>query len=103
LPDSGLSLLRSTAGWLLTKAPDRFTASHVQSGVAGCARKGLRDIQAALDPLVTGGWLEPETEYPSNRVWMLIAGVREAFAERTKAERERRAELYGLIRGKRQS
>lgn len=101
MPDGGLELLRSTAGWLLTKAPTRFTAGNVQQGVSGCARKPLRFIQAALDPLVTGGWLEPETEYPNNRVWTLVHNVRQHFAERTKAERQRRAALAELIRGNR--
>ena len=101
LPDSGLALLRSVAGWLLTKAPARFTAGNVQQGVATCAHKPLKFIQDALDPLVTGGWLEPETEYPTNRAWTLIDGVREAFAERGKTERERRAALAALVRGKR--
>jgi hypothetical protein len=101
LPDSGLALLRSAAGWLLTKAPTRFTSGNVQQGVAACARKPLKFIQDVLDPLVTGGWLEPETEYPTNRAWTLIDGVREAFAERRKAERERRAALAALVRGQR--
>jgi Protein of unknown function (DUF3987) len=101
LPDSGLTLLRSTAGWLLTKASKRFTAGNVQQGVAGCQRKPLKFIQGALDPLVTGGWLEPETEYPNNNAWSLNDGVREMFAERTIAERERRAALAALVRGQR--
>ena len=101
LPDSGWELTRSIAGWLLTKAPTRFTAGNVQQGVASCARKPLKFIQSALDPLVTGGWLEPETDYPSNRAWTLVDGVREVFAERAKTERERRAELAALVRGKR--
>jgi hypothetical protein len=46
-----------------------------QRGVAGCSGKPLKFIQSALDPLVTGGWLEPETEYPSNRAWTLVDGV----------------------------
>jgi hypothetical protein len=101
LPDSGLALLRSAAGWLLTKAPTRFTAAHVQRGVAGCSGKPLKFIQNTLDPLVAGGWLEPETEYPTNRAWMLVDGVREVFAERGKVERERRAALAALVRGQR--
>jgi hypothetical protein len=101
--DSGQTLLRSTAGWLLTKAPTRFTAAHVQRGVAGCSGKSLKFIQCALDPLVTGGWLEPETEYPSNRAWTLVEGVREVFAERARAERERRAALAALVMGRRRN
>lgn len=101
LPNSGWELTRSIAGWLLTKAPTRFTAANVQQGVSGCAGKPLKFIQAALDPLVTGGWLEPETEYPSNRAWTLVDGVREVFAERTKTERARRSALAALMRGKR--
>jgi hypothetical protein len=102
LPDGGLALLRSIGGWLLTKAPTRFTAGNVQQGVAGCARKPLKFIQDALDPFVTGGWLQPETDFPNNRAWTLIDGVREAFAERAKAERERRAALAALVRGQAQ-
>jgi hypothetical protein len=50
---------------------------------------------------MTGAWLTPETHYPNNRAWTLVDGVRQAFAERTIAERERRAALYALVRGKR--
>ena len=103
LSDGGQTLIRSTAGWLLTKAPTRFTAAYVQRGVAGCSGKSLKFIQCALDPLVTGGWLEPETEYPSNRAWTLVEGVREVFAERVRAERERRAALAALVMGRRQN
>jgi len=99
LPDNRLALVRSAAGWLLTKAPERFTAAHVQRGVAGCAGKPLRFIQDLLDPLVTGGWLEPETDFPNNRAWKLLPGVRHYFAARTQAERERRAALAKALQG----
>jgi len=99
LPDGGLSLMRSVGGWLLTKAPQRFTSANVQQGVAHCARKPLQFIREALDPFVTGGWLEPETEYPNNRAWTLVEGVRDAFAQRTRTERERKAALYAALGG----
>lgn len=98
LPDGGLALSRSIAGWLLTKAPDRFTAGVLGQNVAACRGKPLRFIQDALSPLVAGDWLTPESGYPDNNAWNLTDGLREAFAERTEAEAERRAVLRAMMR-----
>ena len=46
-----------------------------------------------LDPLITGGWLVPETEYPNNRAWLFNPAIRTLFAERMVAERERRTTI----------
>jgi hypothetical protein len=97
LPDGGLALTRNIAGWLLTKAPDRFTTAHLIRGVRPCRGMILKQIQEALDPLRTGGWIEPESAFPDNHAWTLTAGLREAFADRTAAETERRATLRALM------
>jgi hypothetical protein len=81
--------LRNIAGWILTKAPKRFLASDVTAGVWQCRGLGTKELGEALDPLVSGGWLEPETPFPSNRSWTLHPRVREAFAEQTEVERAR--------------
>jgi hypothetical protein len=70
LPDAGLALTRDVGGWLLTKAPNRVRATDVASGVAGCRGMGSKRLTEALDPLVIGGWLEPEEPFPSNRAWL---------------------------------
>jgi hypothetical protein len=81
--------LRNVAGWILTKAPMRFLASDVTTGVWGCRGLGTKELGEALDPLVSGGWLEPETPFPSNRAWALHPSLRTAFAERAESERTR--------------
>jgi hypothetical protein len=92
-----LALTRDIAGWLLTKAPSRVRASDVTSNVKGCRGMGLKQLAGALDPLVAGGWLEPEEPFPSNRAWALNPELRAAFTERTKVEAERRAAVRALI------
>jgi hypothetical protein len=89
--------LRNIAGWILTKAPNRFLASDVTTGVWGCRGLGTKDVGDALDPLVSGGWLEPEAPFPSNRAWTLHPRVRDAFVERTEAERARSEEVRQMF------
>jgi len=97
LPGAVVALTRDIAGWLLTNAPSRVRASDVTSCVKACRGMGIKPLVEALDPLVTGGWLDPEESFPSNRAWMLNPELRATFAERTKAEAEWRAAVRALI------
>jgi hypothetical protein len=97
-PSANFTITRDIAGWLLTKAEPRVRASDITSGVASCKGMGLKRLQEVLDPLVTGGWLEPEQDSPANRAWMLNAELKPAFASRSKAEAERRAATRALLR-----
>ena len=97
LPGARMALTRDIGGWLLTKAPPRVRASDVTSNVKACRGMGIKQLAEALDPYVTGGWLEPEEPFPSNRAWSFTLPVRTAFAERAKIEADRRAAVRALI------
>jgi hypothetical protein len=96
IPNGRMDLLRDIAGWLLTKpagtpgGAERILASDLTYAVRGCRPLGSKGIADVLDPFVTGGWLEPESDFPSNRAWTLNPAIRAAFAVREVAERERR-------------
>jgi hypothetical protein len=89
--------LCDAAGWILTKAPMRFLASDVMAGVRACRGMGTKELGDLLDPLVTGGWIEPEIPFPSNRAWAVHPKLREAFAERAVAEQARREKVRRLF------
>jgi hypothetical protein len=97
IPGSNAATLRDIGGFLLTKANPRILASDLTHGVKACRPLGSREISNVLDPFVTGGWLDPETSFPSNRAWLLHPDVRLKFAERTKSEAERRADIRSRI------
>jgi Protein of unknown function (DUF3987)/Primase C terminal 2 (PriCT-2) len=97
LPGAAIQRTRDIAGWILTSAPDRIVASDIKAGVRSCRALSSREMNDALDPLVTGGWLRPETDFPSNRAWFLHSALRRHFTERAKVERERRTEVRRII------
>jgi hypothetical protein len=97
LPGAGVARARDIGGWLLTKAASRVRASDVTSSVKACRGMGSKQLAEALDPFVTGGWLEPEEPFPSNRAWAVNPNLRTAFAQRTKDEADRRASIRALI------
>jgi hypothetical protein len=105
LPGRGRSLTHDIASWLLTRgtadpAPEeqeRLLASDLTAGVKACRPLGSKAIGEALDPFVTGGWLVPENDYPSNRAWFFNPAIRCQFATQTQLAREQRAEARALI------
>jgi hypothetical protein len=103
LTHGGRNITQDIAGWLLTRGPveaterERITASDLTNAVRSCRPLGSKGIADALDPLVTGGWLTPEHDYPNNRAWFFNPAIRSLFAERTVAERERRAAVREQI------
>jgi hypothetical protein len=88
LPGSNVKLHRDIGGWLLNTPRDQIRASDLTNNVKACRSLAAKEIGAVLDRFVTGGWLEPENDFPSNRRWTLQPGVRAAFAERQVSERE---------------
>jgi hypothetical protein len=72
-------------------------ASDLVHNVKACRSIGAKGIAQALEPFVIGGWLEPQNDFPSNRIWKLNPNVRNAFQERTVSERERRADIRARI------
>ena len=98
VPGSNLLLLRQVASHILTSTDNRILASDITSGVKACRGMQLKQLTELLDPLVTGGWLDPEEPYPSNRAWIVVDNLRQAFAERRSAEAERKAATRELFR-----
>ena len=96
LPGTGRSLTHDIAGWLLTRRPadpaaaeaERILASDLTTGVRACRQLGSKAIGEALDPFVTGGWLAPENDYPSNRAWFFNPAIRGQFAAQTQTARD---------------
>jgi hypothetical protein len=84
---------RDIAGWLLTTAPARIRASDFGKGLS------LQQLNEALDPLVTGGWLEPNIPFKGNREWKLDLAVRAVFAKHAAAAATRREEIRRLWKG----
>ncbi len=105
IPDGRVDLLRDIAGWLLTKKSDgddnneRIVANQVASNVRGCRPLGSKGIADILDPFVTGGWLEPESDLRGNRAWYFKPSIRAIFRAREVEERERRRLIREAIRG----
>jgi hypothetical protein len=80
---------RSIASWLLTSAPDVIRASDFGKYVRACRDLSAAELNAALEPLITGDWLDPETPWPSNRAWHLNRAVRSVFAARAEEVKTR--------------
>jgi Protein of unknown function (DUF3987) len=97
IPGTPLQRTRDVAGWILTHPCDRIVSSDIKASVRSCRSLSTKELNDALDPLVTGAWLRPETDFPSNRAWSVSPGLRQHFADRTDQERERRAEVRELI------
>jgi hypothetical protein len=99
------NLTQTIASWLLTEAPQRIRASDFHYALHAVRHLRLPQLNVALDPFVSGGWLEtpPESRYPHN-VWLLDLRVRQVLAHRVPEavalrERNRRIAQH-LGRGK---
>jgi hypothetical protein len=105
LPGRGRNLTHDIAGWLLTRGPadpmpaeaERILASDLTTAVRACRPLGSKAIGEALDPFVTGGWLVPENDYPTNRAWFFNPATRCQFADQAQLAREQRAEARALV------
>ena len=81
---------RDIAGWLLTSALSTVRTSDFGKFVRSCRDLSTLQLNTALDPMITGGWLHPETPFPNNRIWTVDPHVRIVFSERAIQERARR-------------
>jgi hypothetical protein len=83
-------ITKAIGSYLLRHAPTRVTAGQLRRDIAAC--KPLRsdkEIQEAVWVLVISGWLKPETQWPSNRAWLVRPGLQDQFAERLALEVQR--------------
>ena len=90
LPGSADAIAQAIGSFILRKPIERITAGQLRRDIAGCRPlRSLREIQDAVFLLVIGGWLTPETNWPSNSAWRVRPGIRDQFAARIAVETER--------------
>jgi hypothetical protein len=94
LSGSADNVARAIGSYLLRHPTDRVTAGRLRSDVAACRQMAsLKEIQDAVFLLVIGGWLAPETNYPTNNSWRVRPGLRDQFAARKALETGRVNEI----------
>jgi hypothetical protein len=78
---------QSIGSYLLRHPVSRVTAGQLRRDVAACRPlRTLKEIQDAVFLLVIGGWLVPETNYPSNSAWRVRPDLGDQFAARKTSE-----------------
>jgi hypothetical protein len=78
---------QSIGSYLLRHPVSRVTAGQLRRDVAACKPlRTLKEIQDAVFLLVIGGWLLPETNYPSNSAWRVRPNLEDQFAARKTSE-----------------
>jgi hypothetical protein len=87
------------AGYVLTKRLPRLLASDLTRNVRTYRGLALGDVQAALSPLVAGGWLAPEKPHGGNNSWTVNPAVHDLFAERAGREAQRREAARETLQG----
>lgn len=92
-----LETMQGIAGYVLAKKLPRVVVSDLTSNVRQCRRMGLNEVARAVSPLVSGGWLVPETDAPNNRAWLVNPAVHVRFENRAGREMARRAQARALI------
>jgi hypothetical protein len=94
---SGNDSLTAIAGYILAKKISRVVMSDLTSDVRACRKASQFDVQRMVSPLVSGGWLEPETDLPNNRGWKVNPIVHTKFADRAERESVRRRVAREMI------
>jgi hypothetical protein len=94
---SGNDSLTSIAGYILAKKLSRVVMSDLTSNVRACRKAPQFDVQRMVSPLVSGGWLEPETDLPNNRGWKVNPIIHTKFAARAEREIVRRKAAREMI------
>jgi hypothetical protein len=91
LPGSADHTAQAIGSFILRHpALNRMTAGQLRRDIAACRQMhSLKEIQDAVFLLVIGGWLSPETSYPSNYAWRVRPELRDQFAARITLETER--------------
>lgn len=88
---------RDIAGYILSKKLSKLTPHTLTRNVRCCRGATLEDVRRMLSPLVAGGWLTPESDYPSNKAWDVSPAAHLAFAARADAERRYREQARAEI------
>jgi hypothetical protein len=94
---TGGDRLKRLASFILTSGKRHFVASDLTSNIADFRGLTLFDVQQRVSPLVAAGWLTSADDGPTNNTWVVDAAVFEQFAERARAEEERKARLARLM------
>jgi hypothetical protein len=90
--------LRRLASFILTSGKTRIVASDLTANVWDMRGFTLKDVNDRVSPLIAGGWLEPEGKISfNNNAWRVLPAVAALFAERRKAEEQRKAFLAKII------
>ena len=94
-----LEATQAIAGFILAKRHARIVVSDLTSGVRVCRNQPLTELSQMVSPLVTGGWLLPESVLPGNRAWLVNPAIHTTFANRAAQEISRRAIAQSLLTG----
>jgi hypothetical protein len=94
---------RAIASWILTSKKTDITSRDLTRNVACLRGASLLELHKLLSPLVAAGWLEPESPYPSNRVWTVTRIVAAQFERRRQIEEDRKFTVAMLMGSTRKS
>ena len=96
---AGLETMQSIAGYILSKKLSRVLISDLTSNVRECRRMPVANVVQAVSPLISGGWLTPETERANNRAWQVNPAVHTKFEARAAQEIARRTAAREILTG----
>ena len=94
---AGLETMQNIAGYILAKKLPRVLISDLTSNVRECRRMPVADVLQAVSPLVSGGWLDLESERANNRAWQINPAVHAKFEARAAREVIRRAAARAIL------
>ena len=89
--------LENIAGYILTKKLTRVVISDLTNNVRHCRKLPVADIFRMISPLISGGWLVPESDSPTNKSWLVNPLVHVKFEARAASETSRRIAARALI------
>ena len=96
---AGVEATQNIAGYILAKKLSRILISDLTRNVHACRGMSVAEVAAAVSPLISGGWLAPETERPGNRAWQVNAEVHAKFQARAAREVTRRSAVREILSG----
>jgi hypothetical protein len=82
-------IVQAIASWLLRQQPPKITTRDLQRTIARCRTMTTKELNAAIEPLVDGGWVKPAEPYPTNRVWSVNPNLQARFPQRLGQESAR--------------
>ena len=93
LAGSAENITTAIASHLLRHQPQRMSAGNLRQNIAVCRQlRTLKDVQAAVELLVLGGWLLPERTTPDNRAWRVRPGLHKLLGLEILVEEQERVE-----------